>query len=62
MMVYTCQLCPETFTKAAQLGGHVHANHPEHKRPLPSFLRTEPPPRKPRRSLKRDTDTWAGRP
>lgn len=58
---YACAHCDETFTNPVKLGGHVHANHPGHKRRPPLWMRTERPAR-PARNLKRDTDTWPGKP
>lgn len=63
MKSYPCAHCPETFTNPVQLGGHVHAAHPGHKRPAPKWLRTPAPQRWQRgESLKRDSDQWPGRP
>lgn len=60
---YGCAHCPETFTNPVVLGGHVHAQHPEHKRAV-SIARPWVPRREPRPggSLKRDTDLWPGKP
>lgn len=58
---YQCAHCPDAFGHV-KLGGHVHANHPEHKRRPPKYLRTAAPERPARPSLKRTTDTWPGRP
>lgn len=62
---YGCAHCPEIFTNPVKLGGHVHAQHPEHRRriTLPRTAFT-PLPRRPRTDggLKRDTDTWPGKP
>lgn len=59
--LYPCRFCMATYRTSAQLGGHTHAAHPEHKRALPKMLRTTIV-RKRRPSLKRPTDAWPGRP
>lgn len=58
---YRCAHCPEQFTNPVKLGGHVHAQHPEHRRAAPKWLSVgrERPARP---SLKRATDIWPGRP
>lgn len=63
MRTYGCAHCDATFSNPVTLGGHVHAQHPEHKRPV-SVARPWIPRRGPRPdgSLKRDTDTWPGKP
>jgi hypothetical protein len=59
---YVCAHCGESFASSSRLGGHVHARHPEHQRALPKFLRTAPIERRRGSSLKRDTDSWPGKP
>ena len=60
---YGCKHCGERFATSVKLGGHVHAAHPEHRRPV-VVSRRAIPARGPsgRPSLKRDTDTWPGKP
>lgn len=63
--VYPCKHCDETFTNAPKLGGHVHANHPEHRRdPAKHIARPLIQARGPRPggSLKRETDYYPARP
>lgn len=59
---YACPECPETFVKAATLGGHVHAQHPQRRRPIPKWLRAAPVVPRHDGGLKRATDTWPARP
>lgn len=60
---YECAHCRKIFWSKEKLGGHVHAQHPGHHRPLPLFLRASAPLRARRvRSLKRPTDAWPGKP
>lgn len=63
--VYSCAHCDVQYTNPVALGGHVHAQHPEHRRPVtvPRGAFTMPSRRvRTVGSFKRASDRWPGKP